>query len=169
MIKSTLKNLTLAILALSFVTACSSTKKKGDSTAQGNPPSVIETSPMNFDATGSDSGKINGLLTVNFEYDKSVLSSEMKDKLTKNADWIKKNANVNLQIEGHCDVRGSIEYNLALGERRAKAVKDYLVGLGISNARLSVISYGKEKLLTNGETEADHAKNRRANFLPLAQ
>jgi peptidoglycan-associated lipoprotein len=74
-----------------------------------------------------------------------------------------------LQIEGHCDSRGSIEYNLALGERRAKSVRAYLVNLGVSAKRLSVISYGKEKPIVQGDSEEAMAKNRRANFLPLGK
>lgn len=129
----------------------------------------IESTPMSFDASGSDSGKIEGLQTVNFEYDKATLGADAKKKIQGNADWMKKNPNTKLQIEGHCDARGSIEYNLSLGERRANAVKSYMTSLGIPGARLSVISYGKEKPLANGDSESDHARNRRANFVPLAQ
>jgi peptidoglycan-associated lipoprotein len=80
---------------------------------------------------------------------------------------MKKNPNVNVQIEGHCDARGSIEYNIALGERRANAVKNYMTSLGIPGDRLSVISYGKEKPLNQGDSESAYAANRRANFVPL--
>lgn len=124
---------------------------------------------MSFDTAGSDSGKIAGLQTVHFEYDKSSITAENKKVLQGNAEWIKKNAGYKVQIEGHCDNRGTIEYNLALGERRANAVKAYLVSLGIPAARLSVISYGKEKPLDTAETEAAYVKNRRANFLPVQQ
>jgi len=74
---------------------------------------------------------------------------------------------MNIQIEGHCDSRGSIEYNLALGERRAKSVKAYLVSLGIEANRLNIISFGEEKPLADGDTESAHAQNRRANFVPI--
>jgi len=124
---------------------------------------------MNFDPAGSDSGKINGLETIYFGYDKSNLDSATKKILASNAQWLKTNAKVNLQIEGHCDNRGSIEYNLSLGERRANSVKSYMVSLGIPAARLSVISYGKEKPLVQGDSDSAYAKNRRANFVPLAQ
>jgi peptidoglycan-associated lipoprotein len=142
------------------------TDKKNESAAATQAP-AIDSTPMNFDPAGSDSGKIPGLQTVNFDYDKSVLREDARQKLQANADWIKGHPSVNVQIEGHCDARGSLEYNLALGERRARSVKEYLVGLGVTDSRLSVISYGKEKPLVPGDSDAANAKNRRANFLPL--
>lgn len=156
----------VAVCALAVaLTACSGKKKTDDAAANSAP--TIDSTAMNFDPAGSDSGKIAGLQSINFPYDKAELTAAAKGILKGNSEWLKTNSKVNLQIEGHCDARGSIEYNLALGERRAKAVKDYLVGLGIAEARLSVISYGKEKPLSMGDSDADHAKNRRANFLPL--
>lgn len=150
--------------------ACGSKKTATDANAGGDAgaqsPS-IENTPMSFAAEGSDSGKIEGLQTINFEYDKAALTQDARNKIKGNADWLKARANVGLQIEGHCDSRGSIEYNLSLGERRAQAVKNYMVGLGIAGDRLSVISYGKEKPLAQGDSDSDMAKNRRANFLPL--
>ena len=87
----------------------------------------------------------------------------------KNAAWMKANPDVTVQIEGHCDARGSTEYNLALGERRARAVKAYLVSIGVIASHLTIISYGKEKPLVAGTTEAAYAANRRANFVPLGK
>jgi peptidoglycan-associated lipoprotein len=116
---------------------------------------------------GSDSGQINGLSTVNFDYDQASLTTSARRLLADNAEWMRKNSDVTVQVEGHCDERGSVEYNLALGERRAKSVKNYLVSLGLDPKRLTVISYGKEKPLVSGDTEEDYAKNRRANFVPL--
>lgn len=164
-----------AIAAMVVVVGCKSTKKVEDASESAAPTDAapqetpaIDSTPMTFDAQGSDGGKIDGLRTVNFDYDRSALSAETKKAIKGNADWMKKNKGTNVQIEGHCDVRGSIEYNLALGERRAKAVKEYMVSLGIGAKRLSIISYGKERTLASGESEADHAKNRRANFVPIA-
>jgi peptidoglycan-associated lipoprotein len=97
------------------------------------------------------------------------LSSETRKDLAENAEWIKANPKVTVQIEGHCDSRGSVEYNLALGERRAKAVKNYLVSLGLNSKRMTIISYGEEKPVATGDSEEAYAKNRRANFVPLAQ
>lgn len=131
-----------------------------------NAPTVAE-KPIETDAQGSDSGKIAGLNTVHFEYDKDRLTPEAKKTLAGNADWIKSHANYTIQVEGHTDARGSIEYNLALGERRAKSVKSYLQGLGIDAKRITIISYGKEKPIDPGDGESAWAKNRRANFVPL--
>ncbi len=161
----------LSVLALAvFAISCSSKDKKNEAGSTSSPSgdSSISAQDMSFDTAGSDSGKIAGLYTINFPYDSDTLDASNKDKLKENAKWIKTNANVTMQIEGHCDARGSIEYNLALGERRAKSVKNYLVSLGVDSNRLSIISYGKEKLLDSSDADSAHAKNRRANFLPLA-
>jgi peptidoglycan-associated lipoprotein len=80
--------------------------------------------------------------------------------------WLNKNATVKLTIEGHCDQRGSAEYNLSLGERRANTVKQMLVKLGVKSNRLTTTSFGEEKLLATGESESELAQNRRANFVP---
>jgi peptidoglycan-associated lipoprotein len=128
----------------------------------------IDSTAMSFDAAGSDSGNIAGLRTVQFEYDKSSLSNESRKVIQGNVEWMKSNS-ARVQIEGHTDSRGSIEYNVALGERRANSVKNYMISLGISADRLSTISYGEEKPLDSAESDAAWAKNRRANFLPVGQ
>ena len=110
---------------------------------------------------------VKGLNKIYFDFDSSDIKSEAKKTLEDNAGWLKKNGNAHVTVEGHCDERGSIEYNLSLGERRAQAVKSYMTSLGIPASRISIISYGKEKPLTNGDSESDYAKNRRANFVPL--
>jgi peptidoglycan-associated lipoprotein len=168
-----LRKLAFAVVACALVVGCKGKQTKSDieSTPITTPTSdtAVESTPMSFDTSGSDSGKIPGLETVHFEYDKASISSENKKILQGNADWIKKNTGYKVQIEGHCDSRGTIEYNLALGERRANAVKAYLASLGVPAARLSVISYGKEKPIEAGDSESAHVKNRRANFLPVQQ
>lgn len=150
-------------------TACSSKKKAEDGVAVGDVSgdASVASKDMAFDPLGSDSGNISGLSTVHFEYDQAALTTEARKELAENADWIKNNPDVTVQIEGHCDSRGSVEYNLALGERRAKSVKNYLVSLGIDPKRLTIISYGKEKPIASGDTEEAYHKNRRANFVPL--
>ena len=163
------------LLAAVLLTVSCASKKPAPDAAQaggaegGKMDSNIASQDVAFDSTGSDSGKISGLNTVHFDYDSSTLSSETRKQLAENADWIKNNAKVTVQVEGHCDNRGSVEYNLALGERRAKAVKNYLVSLGIDSKRLTIISYGEEKPIAQGDSEEAYAKNRRANFVPLAQ
>ena len=107
-----------------------------------------------------------GLETVYFDYDKSDLRQDSRNVLSKNADILLKAKNgMKIRIEGHCDERGSAEYNLALGERRAKSVQQYLLTLGVQADLLSTISYGKEKPDVQGSTEEAWAKNRRAEFV----
>ncbi len=101
---------------------------------------------------------------VHFEYDSSVLSSMAKMVLKEKAAWLKDNGSVSVSIEGHCDERGTTEYNLALGERRANAARNYLVNLGVAANRLSTISYGEERPQDSGNTESAFRKNRRAHF-----
>lgn len=139
---------------------------KTETTADGG-TEKIEASPMSNSALGSDSGSIDGLKTVFFEYDKSTLTQDEQAKLAGDADWLKKNPNAKLTIEGHTDQRGSNEYNLSLGERRASAVKRMLIDLGIDSKRLTTVSFGEEKPLVQGEDEAAMSKNRRANFVPV--
>jgi peptidoglycan-associated lipoprotein len=171
MFRELAKGLAVGLVACAFVVGCKGKQTQTDQPiesqangAAGN--AAIESSPLNFDPAGSDSGKISGLTTVHFGYDKSNLDSSAKKEVAGNVDWMKKNPSVKVQIEGHCDSRGTIEYNVALGERRANAVKAYMVSLGVSADRLSTISYGKEKPVDHGDTEAAWAKNRRANFVP---
>jgi peptidoglycan-associated lipoprotein len=113
----------------------------------------------------SDSGKAGGLQTVNFPYDSFSLTEDGKAKLKANADLLKDKASVKIQVEGHCDQRGGIQYNIALGEKRANAVKSFMQELGVSADRITTISYGKERVLDARETEDSYAKNRRANFV----
>lgn len=165
-----IRRLAFSLVALALVVGCNKKKSDVDTTPNAaQTDTAVESTPMSFDASGSDSGKIAGLETIHFEYDKSNISSGAKKTLQGNADWIKKNTKYKVQIEGHCDNRGTIEYNLALGERRANAVKAYLVSLGVSADRLSTISYGKERPIATGDSEADYVKNRRANFVPVQQ
>jgi len=104
--------------------------------------------------------------TIYFDYDKSDLRKDAREVLSKNAEiLLKSKPDTKIQIEGHCDERGSAEYNLALGERRAKSSLQYLITLGVKADRLSVISYGKEKPAVQGSDEAAWAKNRRAEFV----
>lgn len=164
-----LLTLVTLVATVSFNISCGSKKKADDPVAVGDvgADADIASRDMMFDPLGSDSGNISGLNTVYFAYDSSALTSETRRELANNADWIKANSNVTMQIEGHCDSRGSVEYNLALGERRAQSVKDYLVSLGIDARKLTIISYGKEKPIAQGDDESAWSRNRRANFVPL--
>lgn len=102
---------------------------------------------------------------VRFDFDKSFIREDAKPALAKVADYLKKTAGAKVQIEGHCDERGTAEYNMALGARRAESARKYLLSLGVKAASLSTVSYGKEKPLDPGHTEDAWAKNRRDHFL----
>jgi peptidoglycan-associated lipoprotein len=102
---------------------------------------------------------------VFFAFDKYNLTAESKRALDNNAAELRRASDTSIIIEGHCDERGTKAYNLALGEKRAKAAKDYLVSLGISSSRITIISYGKERPFDPGHNEAAWAKNRRAHFV----
>jgi len=105
------------------------------------------------------------LETVYFNYDQWSVREDQKAVLQSNAEWLKANPQVRVRLEGNCDQRGTAEYNLALGQKRADAVKTFLEGLGISRNRLETISYGFERPLDRGQNEAAWAKNRRVDFM----
>ncbi|HEU5180886.1 MAG TPA: peptidoglycan-associated lipoprotein Pal [Candidatus Polarisedimenticolia bacterium] len=107
--------------------------------------------------------------TVYFDYDKADLRSDALDQLKKNAEWMRAHAQYLVRVEGNADERGTTEYNLALGDQRAAAVKDYLVKAGIAAARLETISYGEEHPVDPGHSEGSWAKNRRADFTITAK
>jgi peptidoglycan-associated lipoprotein len=109
------------------------------------------------------------LKEVFFNYDKAGIRDDQKAALNENVGWLKVNTGAKLLVEGHCDARGTAEYNLALGERRAKAVKDYLVAAGIAADRISTISYGKERPFVLGQDESAWKWNRRAHFVLQGQ
>lgn len=107
------------------------------------------------------------LKEVYFDFDRYDLNSEARSVLRANADWLKRNPSARVEIEGHCDDRGTNEYNLALGAKRAQSVREYLSTLGIANSRLSTISYGEEIPVCREETESCWQRNRRARFVIL--
>jgi len=113
---------------------------------------------------GAYTGEGGPLADVRFEYDSAALTDEARSVLEKHALWLQGQRDVRVIVEGHCDERGTVEYNLALGEQRARAVRDYLSSLGVAGARLRVVSYGKERPLDPGSDEAAMARNRRAHF-----
>lgn len=117
-------------------------------------------------AAATKASEAVALETVYFDFDKSDLRQDARDALSKNAEaLLKKVADAKIKIEGHCDERGSDEYNLALGDRRAKSVAKYLVTLGVKADRIETISYGKEKPAVDGHDESAWSKNRRAEFV----
>jgi peptidoglycan-associated lipoprotein len=108
------------------------------------------------------------LYTIYFDYDKYTVRESDMDFLTKNAKWLGINPDIKVRIEGHADERGETDYNLALGDKRARSIRKYLEDMGIGASRLDVVSYGEEKPATDGHGEEAWAKNRRAEFVITA-
>lgn len=159
--------LPLLLLASLILTGCASTAKKTD----GSSDSVLDdASKAAFELNGSsDESSAGPLQTVYFAFDSSALSSSARNTLEQNAQWLKLTDKVDIQVEGHCDERGGHQYNIALGERRARAIKDYLVALGVPENRVSIVSYGKERPISFGHDEESWSKNRRGNFVITAK
>ncbi len=143
----------------------------------GSTPSTGSGGPgMDESAVGEDEriqervqqeGAGGPLQDVFFSYDSFELSEEARQTLQANADWLQNNAEVKVEVEGHCDDRGTAEYNLALGAKRARAVQDYLITLGVPAERLSVISYGEELPQCTDSNESCWQRNRRGHFSVL--
>jgi peptidoglycan-associated lipoprotein len=125
------------------------------------PPKPVEPKPI----TAQDLNLQRVLRTVYFEFDKYDLKDDARAALAANADWMKTNARWHVLIEGNCDERGTNEYNLALGDKRANAAKQYLVSSGIDASRIRTISYGEERPADPGHNETSWAKNRRDDFV----
>jgi peptidoglycan-associated lipoprotein len=157
----------VALMGLSLLTfsGCSSDKAtdagmKSDKAAMGAEESLDSKS------IGVMEGRTSaGMVPLYFDFDKSNIRKDQAGRMQTNADFMKKNAKSAIRIEGNCDPRGTNEYNMALGERRALAAKKYLVNLGVSDANLSTISYGEERILVQGMDEASYAQNRRDDFV----
>ena len=146
-----LKNILLVIFATLVLSACSTAKKSGN--IDGDVYTGKET--IKYLASGVPD-------RVFFATNKSSLTTAARSTLRKQATFLRKNKNLNVTIEGHADERGTREYNLALGERRANAAKDYLMTYGISSDRISVLSYGKERPVDSGSNPLAWSKNRRS-------
>ena len=114
-------------------------------------------------------GPVKDLASIQFDFDKHDIRPDAAKILDSNAVWLKRNTKHLVLIEGHCDERGTAEYNLALGDRRANATKDYLVGQGVQASRITTVSFGKERPVCTQSTDDCHAKNRRADFLVRLQ
>jgi len=162
--RTLLSTLLVAFLAV----GCSSNKPKNaqDGANGANGANNGLTLELNGD---SDSNTAGGLKTVYFDFNESSLTADTKSALENNADFLKANSAVEVQVEGHADERGGHQYNLALGERRAKAVRDFLVAAGVASKRITTISYGKERPVADGHDEDSWSKNRRANFVVTAK
>jgi peptidoglycan-associated lipoprotein len=167
------KLLVSAFLVL-FVAACATKPKdaadssgSGSSSSDSSVDSSVEGTLSETAGSGIVKGSQEDLIVnvgdrVFFGYDSSDLDSDALELLQDQVAWLKQNSNVSVTIEGHCDERGTREYNLALGEKRAQAVKNYLIGLGISPDRVSTVSYGKERPAVVGSNDGAWAQNRRS-------
>lgn len=148
-----------------FTASCGSSKKQG---AEQATDAFTDTQfkPGELKLNGdSDSSSAGALQSVYFAFDSASLSEEAKTVLKANAEYLKTQGSVKVQVEGHCDERGGVQYNLALSEKRAKSVKDYLGALGIKSSRITTIGYGKERPVDLGHDETAWSKNRRGNFV----
>ena len=185
----------LAVIAIVLVPACKTTKKQtvtaqpATVTETGPPiiaqppaPTTVEP-PHDFVKTDTEPQVREEALPANlddlnrvaqergyiqdafFGYDESALSNEGQAALTNSANWLKKNPQYNILIEGHCDERGTEQYNLALGDRRANIAREYLMTLGVDGARIRTVSYGEERPFDPGHDESAWAKNRRAHLV----
>jgi peptidoglycan-associated lipoprotein len=174
--------LLVALCPLLLLSACGGKKRgpavatgPGGSSTQGGTEQPVDSGPdirsiSHDDASGADfavsdaSGEGGPLEDIHYEYDQADLNDQARAILERNAQWLKGHAAAKVRVEGHCDERGTVEYNLALGERRAQSAREYLVSLGVAGDRLATVSYGKERPLDTGTTEAAFARNRRAHF-----
>lgn len=158
----------LLVLLISFLFAgCG--QKTIDSSKVTDPEGMGPTESLESDVSATDNimeGRTSGpMLPVYFDFDSSSIRGDQTERIETNADFLKENPQVSIRIEGNCDPRGTKEYNLALGERRALSAKKYLVNLGVDGSRLSTVSWGEEKLLLYGHDEISWAQNRRDDFV----
>jgi peptidoglycan-associated lipoprotein len=160
---------TLLVLALAVgLVACGGSKAVEEEPAEMTEPPALEPPVEEEKPVEVQEPKeipMPELSDVFFAFDKYDLTAESKSTLENNSSELKRASDVAIIIEGHCDERGTKSYNLALGEKRAKAARDYLVSLGVSGSRITVVSYGKERPFDPGHNEAAWAKNRRAHFV----
>jgi len=152
-LSKTLKNGFLILVACLVLTACATQKKASTGQMQGDV--YTGTDSVEYLASGVPD-------RVFFATNETVLTTASRETLRKQAAWLRKNSDINIVLEGHADERGTREYNLALGERRANSAKDYLMTYGISSDRISVLSYGKEKPVDSGSNPLAWSKNRRS-------
>jgi len=176
-------SLSLVLAAVLAASACSARKPQTTATGSAPPPSsgattsvappaVSQPSSADADVLSADLATLNRkgyLKDAFFDYDQAVLRSDAREALSSDAGWLKKFPSTRLLIEGHCDERGTEEYNLALGDRRAAAVREYLAGLGVTAERVQTVSYGKERPFCEQENESCFQQNRRGHLLITAK
>lgn len=173
-----MKNLTLHAVLVSVVATglvgCGGKSKAKPTTVEAPAADTSrqpsETAPVDTATSSTDlpatPAAVSLATVIGFEFDSSTLSDDARDKLQQNADWLREDPARTLVIEGHTDQTGTDEYNLALGERRARAMRDYLTRLGVPPARIKTISYGEERPAATGADEGAWAENRRGEIVP---
>jgi peptidoglycan-associated lipoprotein len=181
--RGSLKN--LALLAACLVLAASCKKKPPTTTPEAAPPppaapeqpSTSPAPPPSAPTTGDEVTSAD-LQTLNsrgylkdafFDFDKYDLREDARTSLAADAQWLKRYSSIQVLVEGHCDSRGTEEYNLSLGQKRAASVKDYLVSLGLDGARINTVSYGKTRPFCTDENESCWQQNRRGHFVITAK
>lgn len=169
----------LALLAPLALTGCGDKKPDAEAAAEQTskdkeavgPSESLDTPPQDQNQNGNISeGRTSGpMLPVYFDFDSAQIREDQVSRIEGNGDYFKGNQKVKAQIEGNCDSRGTNEYNLALGEKRAQAAKKYLLKLGVAEEQLATVSWGEEKPLVSGQDEMSWAQNRRDDFVILAE
>lgn len=144
-----------------MTTEAPTNKDLADGTVKESP---VETASLEDTDLARLAEEVRKLYTVHFDFDKYNIRSEDAELLKRNAKWLRANTGARIRIEGHADERGETEYNLALGDKRARSVKDFLISLGVDGSRLKIISYGEERPAIQGHNESAWSKNRRAEF-----
>jgi len=156
--------LCVSVLALSGCGSKKDTDQAMEQEVKGEAIGVAES--LDSKPLGISEGRTTeGMLPVYYDFDSSDIKKDQVARVELNADFIKKQDDYDVKIEGNCDPRGTNEYNMALGERRALSAKKYLVNLGVDEAKLSTVSYGEERMLLHGHDELSWAQNRRADFV----
>ena len=160
-----LKPSILTLLLLTLLAGCGTSSKNSKSGVAGMNVSYNDLK-VNAD---SDSMEAGALKTVYFPFNSSDLRERSRLHLDNNVEFLKKFDRLKVQVEGHCDERGSVQYNLALGEKRSNAIKNYLIASGIESNRITTVSFGKERPISLEHSENSWAKNRRGNFVIIAK
>lgn len=168
----------VCISVLFLFSFCGKKKAKVEPPVQEGPvvekieekPPVVEKPTLSeeemFEQKSIDELNKTGVLKrVHFDFDRYFIREDMKPNLQANADWLLKHRSVEIMVEGHCDERGTVEYNIALGEKRAESAKNYLTSLGVASDKIRIISYGKNRPLVAGVDETSWYQNRRAEFV----
>ena len=156
----------LLILSLVMFSGCADSDTDKDVKPVADSGAIGKEEPLESKSIGISEGRTSdGMLPIYYDFDSSDVRQDQVSRMEVNGAFSKENPGFKIRVEGNCDARGTKEYNMALGERRALGAKKYLVNLGVSEANLSTISYGEERILLHGQDELSWAQNRRADFV----